>query len=66
MLLIGHNMYVINEIKRSLSAEFEMKDLGHDKKILGMEISRKMHDRILILKQTAYIDKLVIRFAMHN
>lgn len=66
MLLIGHNMYVINDIKRSLSAEFEMKDLGHAKKILGMEITRKRHDRILILKQSAYIEKLVTRFAMHN
>ncbi|CAA2983748.1 beta-amyrin synthase [Olea europaea subsp. europaea] len=36
MLLIGQNMHVINQIKRSLSAEFEMKDLGHAKRILAI------------------------------
>lgn len=33
MMLIGQNMYVINEIKRSLSGKFEIKDIGHAKKI---------------------------------
>ena len=40
MPIAAKNMDAISELKESLSKEFEMKNLGGDKKILGMEISR--------------------------
>lgn len=40
MLIAGVNMDDIVELKRLLEREFEMKDFGDDKKILGMEIRR--------------------------
>nr|GEW86692.1 retrotransposon protein, putative, Ty1-copia subclass [Tanacetum cinerariifolium] len=42
MLIAAKNMAVINDLKALLKSEFEMKDLGATKKILGMEIC---HDR---------------------
>lgn len=33
---------------------------------LGMEIMRKRHNKLLSLIQTAYVEKLITRFAMHN
>ena len=40
MLIAAKSMSEINELKKQLGNEFEMKDLGAAKKILGMEISR--------------------------
>jgi len=40
MLIAAYNISSINELKVQLSNEFEMKDLGDAKKILGMEIQR--------------------------
>lgn len=40
MLLIGHNMKVVNKIKMKLGKEFNIKDLGHVRRILSVEINR--------------------------
>jgi ATP-binding cassette subfamily B (MDR/TAP) protein 1 len=40
MLVAGANLEEINNLKKQLSSEFEMKDLGAAKQILGMRISR--------------------------
>ena len=40
MLIAGKDISEIKKIKAQLSGEFEMKDLGAAKKILGMEIRR--------------------------
>ena len=40
MLIASRSRYVINKSKKNLSFEFEMKDLGEAKKMLGMETKR--------------------------
>lgn len=40
MLIIAKDIVAINILKAQLSDEFEMKDLGVGKKILGMDIHR--------------------------
>ncbi|WP_044909347.1 reverse transcriptase domain-containing protein, partial [[Clostridium] innocuum] len=40
MLLFGKGKGMISDFKSQLSAQFEMKDLGAARYILGMEISR--------------------------
>ena len=40
MLIASMSRYTIDELKIDLSFEFEMKDLGERKKVLGMEIKR--------------------------
>src|SRR5680860_512667 len=59
-------MKEITMLKRQLSSEFEMKDLGPAKKILGMEISRDRKSRLLFLSQENYIKKVLHRFNMHD
>ena len=49
-----------------LKAEFEMKDLGSAKRILGMEIERDKSKRVLRLSQKSYISKVLSRFEMNN
>ena len=41
MLIAAKNLSEIHILKMQLSSEFEMKDLGATKKILGMEIKRE-------------------------
>jgi len=38
MHIASKSRYVIDKMKKDLSSEFEMKDLGEEKKVLGMEI----------------------------
>ena len=40
MLIAAKSQFEIDRLKAHMSKEFEMKDMGEDKKILGMEISR--------------------------
>ncbi|CAL9237692.1 unnamed protein product [Arabidopsis halleri] len=52
------------KLKDLLSAEFEMKDLGAAKKILGMEILRDRSQNKLFLSQKGYIQKVLNIFGM--
>ncbi|OAE27396.1 hypothetical protein AXG93_2015s1240 [Marchantia polymorpha subsp. ruderalis] len=54
----------IQKLKASLSAEFEMKDLGAARKILGVEIYRERKKRKLFLSPEGYIKKMLSRFGM--
>ena len=40
MLVASKSRFTINKLKKELSSEFEMKDFGEVKKVLGMEIER--------------------------
>ena len=62
MLIAGSSMEEINTLKARLSSEFEMKDLGAAKQILGMRISRDRVAGTLNLSQEQYIQKVLSRF----
>ena len=53
------NKSLINKLKSQLSDDFEMKDLGEVKKILGMEIHRDLKATKLYLSQRKYFKKVV-------
>jgi len=42
-------MIEMARVKRLLNLEFEMKDLGHAKKILGVKITRNRKEKVLYL-----------------
>ncbi|KAK3025963.1 hypothetical protein RJ639_040937 [Escallonia herrerae] len=66
MLIATKSMSVVNSLKEQLKREFEMKDLGATKRILGMEIQREIQrDRptgILYLSQKKYIERVLQHF----
>jgi len=66
MLIASVNKSEVNELKQLLSREFEMKDLGDAKKILGMEISRDRGAGLLTLSQEGYVKKVLRSFQMDN
>ena len=66
MLVAGSDMQEIVNLKQKLSKQFEMKDLGAAKQILGMRIRRDTNSRTLLLSQDKYISKVLSRFNMQN
>ena len=64
MLIAAKGMKEITTLKAHLSSEFEMKDLGAAKKILGMEITRDRKSGLLFLSQQSYIKKVFHHFNM--
>lgn len=66
ILLASASMEEIARFKVKLSSEFEMKDLGPAKRILGMDITRDRRKGELFLSQEGYLRKVVERFRMHE
>nr|GMC53250.1 Retrovirus-related Pol polyprotein from transposon TNT 1-94 [Ipomoea batatas] len=66
MLIASPDMSLVEKLKSQLSNEFEMKDIGAAKKILGMEIHRDRQAGKLYLSQKKYVEKVLDRFNMSN
>ncbi|CAA0819496.1 cysteine-rich RLK (RECEPTOR-like protein kinase) 8 [Striga hermonthica] len=66
MFIAAKNMRDIVDLKSLLSQEFEMKDLGAAKKILGIEIHRDRGSKKLWLSQKGYVEKVLQRFGMNE
>ena len=49
-----------------LKREFEMKDLGRAKRILGIKIKRDRDKKLLFLSQEMYLKKVLNRFRMSD
>ena len=64
MLIVAKSLCEVNRLKSLLHKEFEMKDLGAAKKILGMEICRDREARKLWLSQKNCIKKVLEKFSM--
>lgn len=64
MLIASRNKSEIERLKQKLSSEFEMKDLGDAKKILGMEIQRDRAKGKVCLSQKAYLKKILAKFGI--
>jgi len=56
----------IMRLKERLNGEFEMKDLGPAKRVLGIDILRNRDKGELFLSQLGYLKKVVERFRMSN
>ena len=59
-------MIEVTKVKNLLQREFEMKDLGNARRILGMDITREPGGGVLYLSQRHYVNKVLSRFYMHQ
>ena len=66
MLIASGSMQDIQELKQKLNSEFEMKDLGEAKRILGIEIIKDRKNKNIFLTQSNYLKKVVQKFNMHE
>ena len=64
MLISIKSIVEVNKLNVLLSREFDIKNLGATKKILGMKIRRDA--KRLWLSQTSYVKKVLERFSMEN
>lgn len=64
MLVACKSREEIKALKNLLSSEFEMKDLGSAKKILGMEIKRDRSKGIMFISQEKYLRRVLETFGM--
>jgi hypothetical protein len=65
ILLASSDINLLMEMKKFLSSNFDMKDLGEASFVLGIEIHRDRRNRVLGLSQKAYIEKVLKKFSMH-
>nr|GFA25000.1 retrotransposon protein, putative, Ty1-copia subclass [Tanacetum cinerariifolium] len=63
---MGNNIPRLKEVKYYLGKCFSMKDLGEAAYILGIKIYRDRSRRLIGLSQSAYIDKILKKYNMHN
>ncbi|XXG53669.1 hypothetical protein AAC387_Pa03g1731 [Persea americana] len=57
---------MLSTVKVWLAKTFDMKDLGEASYILGIKLHRDRKNRMIGLSQAAYIDKVLVRFAMQD
>ena len=55
MYITSKSRSVIDKLKKYLSSEFEMKDIGEAKKVLGIEIERDRRSGKVNLTQKGYL-----------
>lgn len=66
LILFGKNMDGINELKRLLKGEFEMKDMGELQYFLGIQVHRNRKIRQLQIHQHGYVNMILKRFGMED
>jgi hypothetical protein len=65
ILLASSDVSLLLEIKRFLSSNFDMRDLGEASFVLVIEIHRDRRKEVLGLSQKAYLEKVRKKFSMH-
>ncbi|KAL0296165.1 UNVERIFIED_CONTAM: Retrovirus-related Pol polyprotein from transposon TNT 1-94 [Sesamum radiatum] len=66
MLIASPSITLITELQKNLCKNFEMKDLGNAKKILGMTIDRDRKNSVIFLNQKTYVKTVLEKFSMEN
>lgn len=66
LLIASPSMETMDRVKAELSSRFRMKDLKEARMVLGFEIHRDRAKQLLYLTQSAYTEKVLERFGMHQ
>lgn len=66
ILIFCKNIEVINTVKKMLSREFEMLDMGKASSFLGMHIDQDIEKGTIVLSQSKYLERVLERFDMQN
>ena len=64
MLILSGNKKVIKKLKDWLNGKFEMEDMEHASRILGMDIRRDREKDTLTLSHDTFIEKVLKTFGM--
>lgn len=64
ILIAANDMGMLRDVKKYLSSNFEMKDMGEASYVIGIEIIRDRSQGLLSLSQKGYINKVLKRYGM--
>ena len=64
ILLIRNGVGLLSLVKIRLSTQFEKKDLGEVKYILGIKVFQDRKNTKIVVSQATYIDKLLVKYVM--
>ena len=64
--IVAKTKGLMEEVKKALSSEFDMKDLGEINHYLGMHIIRDRRNQTIHVNQTAYINAVIKRAGMEG
>lgn len=64
LLVVSRQLKAVEAVKRCLSSEFEMSDVGEVRTFLGMRIDRDVEGRSLRISQRVFLENLLRRFNM--
>jgi len=65
ILIFGSNLNVIEEVKKLLSSNFDMKDLGEADVILNIKLIREGDGGVTLL-QSHYVENVLSRFGFSD
>lgn len=63
-LIFCQDLKVIETVKKLLSSEFEMTDMGEANSFLGMQIEQNITEGTITLNQKHYLEKVSKKFGM--
>ena len=66
MLIVRKSMDEIYRLKAQMDRTFDMKDLGDEKKVLGIEIQSDIRNGKLSFSHEKYVEKILVRFEMNK
>ena len=66
IILIRNDVGVLSSVRKWLSNQFQMKDLGEASYILRIHFIRDRKNRLFALSQASYIDKVLTCFSTKN
>lgn len=66
LLIVCNDEHLIQTIKRLLTTEFDMTDIGNVNTFLGMHIERDQENGIIRFGQKQYLSKVLTKFGMND
>lgn len=66
LLIFCCDLKMINAVKRLLSNEFEMTDMGKADSFLGMQIEQNIENGTITVNQTQYLKRVLQKFGMQD
>ena len=64
ILIIGNDVGSLTSVKMWLTKQFQMKDLGEASYVFGIRIFRDRKNKMLVLSQASYIEKILEKYSM--
>ena len=66
ILLIGNDFEMLSKVKIQLATQFQMKDLGKARYVLGIKIIPNRRNKIIALSQENYINSILFKYNMQD